>query len=234
MKPLRIFRHIACEGPGYLGTYLQQQQVPYQVICIDEGSAVPTQLDDISGLVFMGGAMSVNDPRPWINEELSLIGHALAEDIPVLGICFGAQLMCKALDGEVSKGPSMEIGWHPVSKDTQNDCNWLRDLPASFTPFHWHADGFTVPETACRLYGSDCFTNQAFTIGNSLAMQFHLEMTDAMIRQWIQLYGSDLRSGHACAQSQQAILQAMPKWLPELHKVADCLYTSWLQRLPRG
>ena len=77
MKPVRIFSHVACEGPGYLGTFLEQNNIPYNVICIDEGITVPQNLDDISGLVFMGGGMNVTDPQQWLSDEKKLIKKAI-------------------------------------------------------------------------------------------------------------------------------------------------------------
>ena len=76
MKPIRIFRHVACEGPGYLGQYLTRHDIPFTTVCIDQNEAIPKDLDEISGLVFMGGPMSVNDPLPWIETELALIRQA--------------------------------------------------------------------------------------------------------------------------------------------------------------
>ena len=73
MKPVYIFRHIACEGPGYLGEFLNRHHIPYRIIAIDKGDAVPADFTAMSGLVFMGGPMSVNDPLPWIAAELDLI-----------------------------------------------------------------------------------------------------------------------------------------------------------------
>ena len=70
MKPLYIFRHIECEGPAYLGAVLSRLSVPSQLIAIDCNDPVPAGVDDCSGLVFMGGPMSVNDPLPWIDQEL--------------------------------------------------------------------------------------------------------------------------------------------------------------------
>ncbi|MCK5382770.1 MAG: type 1 glutamine amidotransferase, partial [Gammaproteobacteria bacterium] len=78
MRPLTIFRHIACEGPGYLADVLERHAVPWRLVRVDEGEGIPDTLDDSSGLVFMGGPMSVNDPLPWIEQEMRLIRMAQA------------------------------------------------------------------------------------------------------------------------------------------------------------
>ena len=136
MKPVRIFRHIACEGPGYLGTLLDNQHIPYEIIRIDANQPVPQSLTDISGLVFMGGSMSVNDPLDWIVDEVKLIQAARKLDIPMLGICLGSQLIAKAMGSTVSKGTGMEIGWANVHKvQPQESDDWFDGLDDTFTAF---------------------------------------------------------------------------------------------------
>lgn len=232
MKPIRIFRHVGCEGPGYLGTFLDRHTLPYEVVCIDEGVKVPQQLDDVSGLVFMGGFMNVTDPLQWIEEEKTLIRKAIDEDIPVMGICLGGQLMSAALGGTVTHGPGMEIGWHavePVVKKT--DQEWLKELPDKIVPFHWHADTFSIPKGGEVLLHSQCRQNQAFSINNSLAMQFHLEMTADMVKEWVHLYNSDLEQGWPCAQNSDAILSNLEQRIEALHHCADIIYGNWIKRL---
>jgi len=96
MLPVLIFRHIAHEGPGYLGDFLREKKIPYEMICVDQGESVPDTADGTSALVFMGGPMSVNDPLPWIADELALIRQAIDRGIPVLGHCLGGQLLAQA------------------------------------------------------------------------------------------------------------------------------------------
>lgn len=230
MKPVRIFRHVACEGPGYLGDCLSRASIPYQTVCIDEGIAVPPSLDDVSGLIFMGGGMNVTDPLQWIEDEKALIRRAVKQNIPVLGICLGAQLMSTALGGSITHGPGMEIGWHclqPIAGAENSP--WLENLSFPVTAFHWHADTFSIPPGAQNLLRSDCRPNQAFAISNSLALQFHPEMTEDMVREWLALFASDIHAGHPCAQTEDSILEALDKKIANLHKVADCLIQQWLK-----
>ena len=102
MKPVAIFRQSPAEGPGYLSTFLDSHHIPWQLIKIDAGEDPPSTINQFSGLVFMGGSMSVNDDLPWIGSELKLIRQAVSSDIPLLGHCFGGQLISKALGGVVS------------------------------------------------------------------------------------------------------------------------------------
>ena len=105
MKPVAIFRHSPSEGPGYLAPCLDRSRVPWQLIRVDAGDVLPGDVEPFSGLVFMGGPMSVNDDLPWIAPVLELIRSAVAKDVPVLGHCLGGQLMSKALGGTVSRAP---------------------------------------------------------------------------------------------------------------------------------
>ena len=114
MNPVAIFRHFPIEGPGYFATFLELHGIPWQLIRIDAGDAVPSDISAFSGLAFMGGPMSVNDELPWIAPVLALIRAAQVADMPVLGHCLGGQLMAKALGGTVSRNPVKEIGWGEV------------------------------------------------------------------------------------------------------------------------
>src|SRR3954469_4109491 len=115
MKPVAIFRPSPTEGPGHFATYLDRHNLPWRLIALDAGEPVPTAPNEFSGLVFMGGPMSVNDDLPWIAPVLKLIRESVAADVPVLGHCLGGQLLSKALGGTVSRNPIKEIGWGVVS-----------------------------------------------------------------------------------------------------------------------
>ncbi|MHB1236645.1 MAG: type 1 glutamine amidotransferase, partial [Gallionella sp.] len=120
MKPVAIFRHTATEGPGYLAEFLDERNIPWQLIAIDAGDAVPRNVSAYSGLVFMGGPMSVNDDLPWIAKVGELIRDAVAKDVPLLGHCLGGQLISRALGGVVSRNPVKEIGWGEVRVSDNN------------------------------------------------------------------------------------------------------------------
>lgn len=232
MKPVRIFRHVSCEGPGYLGIFLQRNNIPFELVCIDEGTPVPQSTADISGLIFMGGSMNVTDSLTWINEEKKLIRKAINKNIPIMGICLGAQLMSAALGGKITHDPNMEIGWHTVEPDINNINNeWLKDLPENCIPFHWHADTFSIPNGATVLMHSQCRNNQAFILNNSLAIQFHLEMTIEMTKEWVSLFKSDLEQGHSCSQNSHEILINLEKRIAALHHCADIFYGKWIKGL---
>ncbi len=230
MKPIRIFRHIECEGPGFFAEVLDEQAIPYQIVAIDKHAAVPASLDDVSALVFMGGPMSVNDPLPWIEQECQLIRDAFKQDIPVLGHCLGGQLIGKALGGRVGPNPVREIGWLPVRKIASPAADdWLAELPDEFTAFHWHGETFSLPAGATPLLESDHCRHQGFAIGKALALQCHVEMTAAMVAEWAERYSDELAQPSESVQGREAMLLDIDRRAESLQQVARALYQRWLK-----
>ncbi len=232
MKPIRIFVHLACEGPGYFSTLLENDNIPFEQVHIDAGEIPPTQIDDVSALVFMGGPMSVNDDIEWIPQELALIQKAVDANLPVLGHCLGGQLISKALGGNITANPVKEIGWLPVQKiPGPSTDDWLPDFTNDSILFHWHGETFSIPNGATAILRSEQCAHQGFVIGNTLALQCHIEMTEAMVREWTALYKDELTNPATSVQSQKEIQENVEERVRQLHNVADVLYRRWLQPL---
>lgn len=200
MKPLRLFYHVNSEPPAYLENYLQKRNFPYEVVCLNENTPIPDNTESLSGLVFMGGAGNVNEPTVWMNQEFALIQQAAETGMPMLGICLGAQLISRALGGEIKRGNSLEVGWHTVDQLDAQGQDWFADLDSSFEVFQWHEYAFSLPPGAVPLATSRCFELQAFALNNILAMQFHLEMTPELIESLITRFSSDLEPTSNCVQ----------------------------------
>jgi len=232
MQEILIFRHAPHEGPGYLADYLGRHHQPWRLIRIDENGPIPSSIDGVSGLVFMGGPMSVNDPLPWIPPVLKLIREAVSADVPVLGHCLGGQLISKALGGAVTKNPVKEIGWLPVTRVEGTVANsWLDGLPGEFEVFHWHGETFSIPPGATRILASSDCANQAFVIGKTLAFQCHIEMTGEMVREWARLGADDLAPLCATVQNPQAMTAELDMRVKRLQGIADKFYDRWIQGL---
>ena len=233
MKPIAIFRHTPTEGPGYFADFLDERGIPWQLIRIDAGDAVPQDVGSYSGLVFMGGPMSVNDDLPWIPPVLVLIRDAVARDIPVLGHCLGGQLISKALGGVVTRNPIKEIGWGKVNvSDSDTARAWFGDAQ-SFEVFHWHGETFSLPQDAVHLLSSAYCTNQAFALGKHLALQCHVEMTAEMVRAWCEVGADEIAaaSSSPAVQSASTMQAQTANKLPQLHIVARQLYQRWVAGL---
>lgn len=238
MKPVIIFRFLGREGPGYLGTFLDEKNIPWQLIKIDEGEPVPSSILALSGMVLMGGPMSVNDDLPWISPLLDLVREAKANDIPLLGHCLGGQLMSKALGASVTRNPVKEIGWGEVSVSKNEAAkNWFGNIE-TFNAFHWHGETFALPEGAIHLLSSPYCQNQAWSIGKHLAFQTHIEMTTDMVQKWCEEGETELsEAANSPLDLFKGVQQAgvMQKDLPLhcffLNKVAKQVYTQWIQGL---
>jgi GMP synthase-like glutamine amidotransferase len=232
MKPVRLFRHANCRIPGYLCSFLENRGIPFEIACIGEGTHVPDSLNDVSGLVFMGGPGDVNSPVAWMREEQATIQKAAKHGTPVMGVCLGAQMISKALGGKVSSVYKLEVGWHHVEKtDDSEDSVWFKNLPHRFEVFQWHAHEFTLPPGATLLLTSRCTPCQAFSVGNILAMQFHLEIAAPTVPKLAQQYASDLSTPSDCVQQADELCRELDQRTDHLHLIADSIYTGWLERL---
>ena len=189
MRPVAIFRHSPTEGPGYFAIFLERHGIPWRLIAVDAGEPVPPA-EAFSGLCFMGGPMSVNDP-PWIDRVCALIRDASAKEIPVIGHCLGGQLMSKALGGEVTRNPVKEIGWGEAGRNrmTSPATGWANS-PAAPAP---SSSGMAKPSAFLPAPPVSSPTPSAptrrFVCGPHLAMQCHVEMTPEMIATWCAVGG---------------------------------------------
>lgn len=193
-----VFQHIECEDLGTFAAILAARgfQTTYVRLCA--GERIPDDWSAAQALIFLGGPMSVNDEADYayLALEKAVIRSALERDLPILGVCLGAQLIASAAGSRVYRGTRSEIGWEPVSltNDGRRD-PVLSPIARLDSVFHWHGETFDLPERAVRLASSEATTNQAFRLGRSAyGLQFHLEVDAPMIAAWIGAYPNDLGS----------------------------------------
>ncbi len=233
MKPIIIFRFIAHEGPGYLGDFLDAQQISWQLVKVDENEPLPASISAYSGMVLMGGPMSVNDDLPWIAPLLNLIREADKNAIPLLGHCLGGQLISKALGAVVTKNAVKEIGWGEVTVSNNATAKqWFGDIEA-FNSFHWHGETFSLPPGATHLLASSYCKNQAYAIGRHLALQCHIEMTVEMVQKWCDEGMDELADAQSSPAVQQAnvMQQNLALHCFFLNKAAQQVYSQWIKGL---
>lgn len=229
MKPIRIFRHDKWVGAGHFIDTLERHNFCYELIAIDQGEAVADDFQDVSGLVFLGSTASVNDEFSWIENELSLIRRAVKQKFPLFGHCFGAQLVSKAMGGDVVPMQVKEIGWHTIEfLDNSITRKWFNDLPLKVEAFHWHEDSLTVPEGTTPLYGTRFCPNQAFVADNLIATIAHVEVTSDLLKQWLNEYGYDLSPVSESVQSVEQVEKNMNARIQKMQQLTDVLYSRWL------
>lgn len=233
MKPIIIFCNVAHEGPGYLGDFLTEQHIPWQIVNTYDSAVLPQSISNYSGVVLMGGPMSVNDDLPWIAPILKLIQEAHALDIPLLGHCLGGQLISKALGGIVTRNAIKEIGWDEVAVSRNETAkHWFGEIE-SFNSFHWHGETFSLPQGATHLLASPYCQNQAYAIGKHLAFQSHIEVSAEMVQSWCEIGKEELAEASESPAVQQAdeMQQNLPLHCFFLQKVAKQVYGQWIKGL---
>lgn len=186
-----IIKHVEIEGPGLIEDCLNEERIPYQILSLESGLHLPKP-DDFRGIVILGGPMNVyeEDRYPFLREEDLFIKEAIQRGKATLGICLGAQLIAKALGAKVTKAPVKEIGWYDVSLTGAASRDPLfSGLPKTFPVFQWHEDTFDLPSAGELIATSNPVPHQAFRYGeNAYGLQFHLEATEDMIRDWTTTY----------------------------------------------
>ena len=205
-------QHVPYEGPGLIAAEVERRGIELSVCHPYRGDPLP-RLEELDGLVVMGGPMGVGDTatHPHLAGEIELLTAAVAKGRPVLGVCLGAQLLAAALGARVYRGELPEIGSGSVSLTVEGRADpvlsaaGVDELPV----VHWHQDTFELPSGAVRLAGSELYPNQAFRAGayagsrmdadtgaladtgtdtraraHAYGLQFHVEVDRALAEDW--------------------------------------------------
>lgn len=232
MKPILILQHIDDGGPGLFAEFLRSRGIAFEIRRPDRGDAIPEQrgLDDFAGFCLCGGTQGANDLLPWLGQELELIRAAAGRAMPVIGHCLGGQLISKALGGEVLSRGAQEFGWQTLRPvRSSSAAAWLNGAPPELVVMHWHQDSFSNPPGAEPILTGEHCRNQAFVLGNMLGMQFHVEVTEAIIRHWaVDLKDLVPRAGPG-VQSPAEVLAQLPRNFAVSWALAESLYTRWLE-----
>ena len=192
MSELLVLQHTEGAGPSAFTEVLDGRTsiAPWRLISVAAPEDVPSDLDDVAGLIILGGTMSVTEPddQPWMSAELELLRRAVDAEVPVFGVCLGAQLLGAALGGKVERRDVPEIGYlalhrteaaagDPVFGGWQDGAHQLflhedevAELPDGATPM---------------LVGSDA--TAGWRLGSAWAVQFHPEVDVAQLEGWAEL-----------------------------------------------
>ncbi len=194
MKKILLIVHQENSNPGLVGRILRERGYELDIRCPSLQEALPTTMDNHDGTVIFGGPMSANDSEtlPFIRTELDWIPTALDANKPFLGICLGAQLLARVLGATVAPHPEnkVEIGYVPIVPTIAGEIYFN----SSIYVYHWHNEGFELPQGAVLLAVGKTFINQAFRYGDAAyGLQFHPEMTIDMIDKWTTLGAEHLK-----------------------------------------
>ena len=184
-----VLQHIACEPPGAYEDVLDDRGAEIDRIEIDEGDTLP-DWRAYDAIVAMGGPMGADDDEalPWLADEKRLIAEAVEAGKPYWGVCLGVQLLASSLGARVYRGPAPEVGILPVAltEEARHDAVFGL-LPDELPTLQWHGDTFDLPPGATRLAGSPAYPNQAFKVRRAYGVQFHLEVSPGLAREWAEV-----------------------------------------------
>jgi GMP synthase-like glutamine amidotransferase len=180
-----VIEHERPTPAGLIATWLEGRGVELEILRIDEED--PHDLDprDYGLIASLGSEFGAyEDHLGWISHEMDLLRDAAKADVPILGVCFGGQLLARVLGGRVFRADKQEIGWLPVGT---RDPEVVPDVPW----FQWHFDSFTPPPGA-QVVAENEVGPQAYVIGRSLGVQFHPEVTPEIMDSWVRVYRHEL------------------------------------------
>ena len=192
MRVLLIQHDHICT-PGFVGERLLDRGfdlVVHQVVREDRFLSPNVEIEfpdptDFDAIIPMGAPWSVYDHEAigtWVPAELTMLRDAHQHEVPVLGICFGGQMLAAAHGGSVARSAAPEIGWVSVDSDDES-------LVPSGIWFQWHYDRWQLP-THAQEVAHNANSSQAFVLGRNLAVQFHPEMTSEILTSWIATGGA--------------------------------------------
>jgi GMP synthase-like glutamine amidotransferase len=207
---IHCLQHIENETLGNIATWIEEKNHELtKTLLYEEGHTFPDP-GDFDLLLIMGGTMSVyqEEEYPWLRPEKDFVRKTIEAGKPILGSCFGAQMLAEVLGGKVSRNRFKEIGWHRVRSTVNEEGNehfteeclpvseLPADMPPEFTAFMWHGDTFEIPAGAARLFESEACPNQGFIYnGNVLGLQFHPEADEQWIKNLIEDSGHEIVEG---------------------------------------
>lgn len=227
MKRVVAVRHLAFEDLGSIAAILEARSCG--VVYLDAGvTDLSMRLGADDALIVLGGPIGAyeDDRYPFLADELRLIERALKQEIPVLGICLGAQLLARALGARVYPGKGREIGIAPIDLTVEGETSCLKHLAPDHRVFHWHGDTFDLPDGALRLASTAMTPNQAFSHGDKvLGLQFHIEAEARQVERWL--------IGHTCELGVAGLnvvnlRDELRRQLPEVERKGRSAIAQWL------
>lgn len=226
-------QHIACEPPGVYEDVLRAGGATLHRVEVDAGDELP-DWRGFDAIVAMGGPMSSTDDaaHPWLADERQLIGDAARAGLPFWGVCLGVQLLAASLGARVYPGAEPEVGVLPVELTEEGRADAVFSaLPARVPALQWHGDTFELPTGAVRLAGSPAYPNQAFRFERAYGLQFHLEVSGAMAREWMDVPEYAIALDRTIGTD--TMLRAVDERVDEMLEHGRTLFSRWLGSVVR-
>lgn len=224
MKTVHVLQQAPHESLGSLESHFRAAGVACRNVPLYQTPEPAWDWNQVAALVVLGGHMNVDEVAeyPFLQQEVDWIREALQRNVPVLGICLGAQLLAKSLGARVYANPVKEIGWYDIEVLAAADDPMFGGLKGPHTVFQWHGDTFDLPAGAVQLARSALCEQQAFRCGaTAFGLQFHLEVTAPMVEQWLTVPGNldELRGAPGCDAEQ--IRRRLPETIGRMESLGN-------------
>lgn len=215
-----IIQHEEPTPPGLVTEWLDDHGAIVETfrIDIDDREIDPSGYDLIVSLGAECAAF--DDSKPFVPREARLMRRAVDDDVPVLGLCFGGQMLARVLGGQVFRSTGSEIGWLPIRSEEP-------ELVPEGPWFQWHFDVFTLPPGATLIAESDVGP-QAFVSGRSLGLQFHPEVTTEIMDDWVRVYRHEL---DADGVDPDGLLEETKRRAPQSRQMSRLLLERYLSHI---
>ncbi len=229
-KQIWAIQHIGYEDLGSFEPVLKSRGFEVKYFCSRNIDYKGLFASDPDLVINLGGPMSVYDDEkhPWVHAEQQFIAERIESEKPLMGICFGAQMIAKALGANTYAGPQgKEIGWSKITVNDEGMKTPFRHLDGSKTHMlHWHGDTFDLPDGAVLLASSDHYQKQAYSYGDHIfCFQCHPEVTPAKLKLW---YASNRHDIEEVGQTVDQLQKDSEVHNETLSKQAVLFLNEWL------
>lgn len=227
MKPITVLRNDAEVPPGYLERVLESRKMPWQLIRLDEGEPLP-EIEEVGGVVALGGLMGAYDEGayPYLEEEKRVLADCVAQDVPVLGICLGAQLLADALGGRAYLADAPEAIYGPIELTADGEADAVAAALTGRAVLRLHQDTWDVPAGARTLAHGGGY-GQAFRYGSALGIQPHPEADPEIIAGWLSHEGPR-ELAHRAGADPDELVWALAGSRAEGEETAAVFFDAWL------
>ena len=227
MKPIVIFQNCEVESAGLIDDYLAERSLPAVTVRTFAGASFP-RANDLAAAVVLGTPVSVREYAEYdhLKRLFAFMSEAVRFDLPLLGICFGGQMLARVLGARVERNPQREIGIYPIRlTEAGVDDPLFRGFPPTLEVFQWHGDTFRVPHGAVLLAEGDTCRNQAFRKNRAVAIQFHVEARPEEVPAWCDAYAGELAEEGL---TKKQIVSAFLERQEQLRRLAFALMDNFL------
>lgn len=194
--PILVAQHDADTPLGDIEAPLTAAGHTFERWVVSDGGQPDRPIEHYDGMIVLGSIVNPDqdDEYAWVAPERELMREALERGLPMLGLCFGSQMLAQAAGGRAFKASEPEIGWIEISKlPAAAGDPLLGDLPDSFVSFEWHHCTFEIPEAAVLLARTPGY-QQAFRVGeHAWGCQFHIEASGELLYEWVDGGHDELR-----------------------------------------